>query len=49
MIRLKEQDTTKIALALENLDLDSLDGLSATDLETMDVISKTISKMRREG
>ena len=48
-LALDSGDTTKIALALENLDLESLDDLSATDLEAMDIISQTISKMRREG
>jgi hypothetical protein len=48
-LALDSGDTTKIALALENLDLESLDDLSAAGLETMDIISKTISKMRREG
>ena len=48
-LALDSGDTTKIALALEILDLESLDDLCAADLETMDIISKTISKMRREG
>jgi hypothetical protein len=45
VLALDSGNMTKIALALENLDLESPDQLSAADLEAMDIISE----MSREG